>query len=112
MPARTLNLMLGLWLFFTAFALPRTAPSLTNAWIVGILASVFAVAGMLRRERLRFVNTALSAWLLASAFVLPQRSGLAVRSDVVVALGMLIASLVPGSMYSYSSRFGRRTARA
>ena len=98
MPARTLNLIVALWLFVSAFAWPRTAPSFTNAWVVGLLAAVFAVVGM-TRAKARFANTALSAWLLVSAFVLPQRSPIARWNDVAVAGAMLLLSLVPGTMY-------------
>lgn len=98
MPARTLNLILALWLFFSAFAWPRTAASFTNAWVVGLLAAIAAVVGM-TRERARFANTALSAWLLAAAFVLPQRSPAARWNDLAVACAMLLLSLVPGTLY-------------
>ena len=103
MPARTLSLILGLWQFFSAFALPRTPASFANAWIVGLLAAVFALAGM-SAGRARFVDTALSAWLLASAFVLPHRTALAVRNDAAVAIAILLLSLVPGTMYTTGRR--------
>jgi hypothetical protein len=108
MAARTLNLMLALWLFFTAFAFPRTVPSMTNAWAVGLVVSIFSVASMLRRAKLRYVNTALSAWLLASVYVLPQRGPAAWWNDVLVALAMLVLSLIPGSMYA-RTELGRRS---
>jgi hypothetical protein len=98
MAARTLNLILALWLFFSAFAFPRSAASFTNAWLIGLLAAVFALAGM-RSPGARFANTTLSAWLLVSAFVLT-RGGTAARwNDLVVAIVMLAVSLVPGTMY-------------
>ncbi|HSD21550.1 MAG TPA: hypothetical protein VLC54_15995 [Anaeromyxobacter sp.] len=98
MAARTLNLILALWLFVSAFAWPRTSASFTNAWVVGLLAAVFAVMGM-TRAKARFADTALSAWLLVSAFVLPQRSPIARWNDLAVAVAMLLLSLVPGTMY-------------
>ncbi|WP_242337909.1 MULTISPECIES: hypothetical protein [Anaeromyxobacter] len=98
MPARTLNLMLALWLFFSAFAFPRTTPSFTNAWAVGLLAAIFAVLGM-TRAKARFANTALSAWLVVAALVLPQRSPAARWNDLAVAAAMLLLSLVPGTLY-------------
>jgi hypothetical protein len=98
--ARTLNLMLALWLFFSAFAWPRTPPSMTNAWAVGLVVAIVSVASMFRRVRLRYVCTALSAWLLAAAFLLPQRSPVARWNDVLVAIAMLVVSLIPGSLYS------------
>jgi hypothetical protein len=98
MTARTLNLILALWLFLSAFVWPRTAASFTNAWVVGLLAAVFAVVGM-TRAKARFANTALSAWLLVAALVLPQRSPIARWNDLAVAVAMLLVSLVPGTMY-------------
>ncbi len=73
MPARTLGLILSLWLFFTAFVWSRSPASFANACAVGVLAAASSLAGM-AAARARFVATGLSAWLLASAFLLPQRS--------------------------------------
>lgn len=98
MPARTLGLILSLWLFVSAFAFPRTPASMTNAWVVGLLGAVSSVAGM-HAVRARFVATALSAWLLAAAFMLPRRSPLTLWNDLAVAVLTLILSLVPGTMY-------------
>jgi hypothetical protein len=98
MTARTLGLMLSLWLFFSAFAMPRSPESFANAWLVGLVAAVAAFVGY-RSPRARFLDTALSAWLLVAAFVLPRRSGLAFWNDVVVAVLLLATSLVPGTMY-------------
>jgi hypothetical protein len=103
MSARTLSLILGLWQFFSAFVFPRTPASFANAWIVGLLAAVFALAGMSVR-RARFADTAVSAWLLASAFLLPRRTSLAVWNDVAVAVAILLLSLVPGTMYTTGRR--------
>lgn len=109
MAARTLGIMLSLWLFFSAFAWPRSPPSFTNAWLVGLWSGVAALAGM-RSPRARFVAAALSAWLVVSAFVLPRRSGIAWWNDVAVGLMMLAVSLVPGTMYL--RRFESRRAHA
>ncbi len=98
MAARTLSLILGLWEFFSAFAFPRTPAGFRNAWIVGLLSAVLAVVGM-NVARARFANTALSAWLLASAFVLPHRTPLAFWNDVAIAVLLFALSLVPGTMY-------------
>jgi hypothetical protein len=99
MAARTLNLLLGLWLFSSAFTFPRTPASMRNALAVGALVAALSVASMLHRVWLRFVNTALSAWLLVAAFLLPQRSALARWNDALIALAMVVLSLVPGSIY-------------
>lgn len=97
MPARTLGLILSLWLFVSAFAFPRPPASMTSAWVVGLLAAVSSVVGM-QAARARFVATALSA-----AFVLPRRTPVAFWNDVAVAALMLVLSLVPGTMYRRES---------
>jgi hypothetical protein len=96
-PARTLNLILGLWLFVSAFAFQRTSPAFTNAWIVGLAVAITALFGM-TRPRARYGNTILSAWLLVSAFALPHRSPAAFWHDLTAALLILLLSLVPGTM--------------
>jgi hypothetical protein len=96
-PARTLTLILGLWLFVSAFAFQRTSAMFTNAWLVGLASALAALAGM-SRGPIRYANTALSAWLLVSAFALPHRSPAAFWHDIVVAMLMLLLSLVPGTM--------------
>jgi hypothetical protein len=98
MTARTLGIVLSLWLFFSAFAFPRSPASFSNAWLVGLAAGVAALAG-LRSPRARFVDSALAGWLLVAAFLLPRRSGIAFWNDVIVAALLLATSLVPGTMY-------------
>lgn len=97
MPARTLNLILAIWLFVSAFAWPHSTASFTNTWIVGLLAAIFALIGM-KNPGARYVNTALSAWLFISAFVLPHVSAGTVWNNALVAIAMFIISLVPGTM--------------
>ncbi len=98
MPARTLGLILSLWLFLSAFVWSRSPASFANACVVGLLAAASSLAGM-AAPRARFVATALSTWLLASAFILPRRSPIAFWNDLAVAALMVLLSLVPGTMY-------------
>jgi hypothetical protein len=99
MPARTLGIVLSLWLFFSAFAWPRSPEGFANAWLVGLFCGFATLAAMTRSPRARYLGVALSAWLLASAFILPSRSSLAFWNDLVVAVLLLVVSLVPGTMY-------------
>jgi hypothetical protein len=98
MAARTLGIVLSLWVFFSAFAFPRSPASFVNAWLVGLASGVAALAGM-RAPRARWIGVALSAWLVAAASLLPRRSGLAYWNDLAVGLLLLAISLVPGTMY-------------
>jgi hypothetical protein len=98
MPARTLGLVLSLWLFFSAFAWPRTHASFANAWIVGLLAAAASLASM-RVGPARFMATVLSAWLVVSAVVIGHRTPMSFWNDLGVGVLMLLLSLVPGTMY-------------
>ena len=59
---RVANIILGIWLFISAFAWPHTYAQMTNTWIVGLLCVVFAVIAM-RVPEARYLNTVLSIWL-------------------------------------------------
>ncbi len=98
MPARTLSLVLGLWEFFAAFAIPRMQPSFRAAWILGLLAAAFSVAGI-TAPRARFGTLAAGLLVLLSAFVVPHRTPIAWWNDVVVGAALAALSLVPGTMY-------------
>jgi hypothetical protein len=98
MAARTLGIVLSLWLFFSAFVFPRTPEAFANAWLVGLASGVAALAGF-RAPRARFVALALSGWLLAATLVFPRRSTAAFWNDLAVAALLLVVSLVPGTMY-------------
>ena len=94
-PARVLAALLGAWLFLSGFPWEHTPAQRVNAWGVGILC--LAVALMARAaSQLRFINTALSAWLFASVWVLPHVSAATRWNDAVVAVAVFGLSLVPG----------------
>jgi len=78
MPARTLGLMLSLWLFFSAFAWHRSKEGFANAWLV------------------------------VAAFVLPRASPVAFWNDVAVGALMFLLSLVPGTLYLPAEHLQRR----
>jgi hypothetical protein len=110
MPARTLSLILGLWLFVSAFAFQRPPPAFTNAWVVGLAAALAAITAMTRAPA-RYANTALAAWLVVSAFALPHRSPASFWHDVAMGLVMLLLSLVPGTIRPMPRRAEAAAAR-
>jgi hypothetical protein len=97
MAARALNLILGLWLFVSAFVFARAPVTFTNAWILGLLV-VTMVAIALKTPSARYLNTALSAWLLVSAFVLPHLRAAERWHDAIVAIAIFAFSLVPTTL--------------
>lgn len=94
--ARSLNLVMGIWLFATAFLWQHTDASRLNTWLVGVLvgACAFVAAWV---PMARWGNTALSIWLFFSSLSLYHLSGATLWNNVIVAIIVFLASLVPGS---------------
>jgi hypothetical protein len=93
--ARYVNLVLGVWLFISAFIWEHTAAERTNTWILGVLFVVFALVAM-RSTGARWVNTALSIWLFISVWALPHDNAGTMWNNALVAIVVFIASLVAG----------------
>ncbi len=106
MAARTINLLLGIWLFISAFVWPHDAAQMTNTWILGVLCVIFALIAM-RVERVRFLNTLLAIWLFISAFALPAQSRATVWNNVLVAIAVFLISLAPQDRLSLPTRTPR-----
>src|SRR5690348_2294262 len=95
MSARFVTVLLGVWLFISAFAWPHAPEQLTNTWICGVVCVVAALVAVGWSPG-RYFNTLLALWLLISAWVLPTHEVLTVWNNVAVAIAMLVLSLVPG----------------
>ena len=99
MAARTLNVLVGIWLFISAFCWPHASAQFINTWICGVVCVVLALIAM-RFEQARFVNTLLGIWLFISAFALPHNSaGVGTEwNNALVAVAIFIISLTPSTM--------------
>ncbi len=93
--ARYLNVVLGVWLFISAFIWEHTAAERTNTWILGVLFVVFALVAT-RSPGARWVNTALSIWLFISVWALPHDNVGTMWNNALVAIVVFFASLVGG----------------
>jgi hypothetical protein len=91
-PARVVNLVLGIWLFISAFVWPHDVAQMTNTWILGVLAVIFALIAM-RVQAVRYLNSLLAVWLFISAFALPHLHRGTVWNNALVALVMFFVSL-------------------
>jgi hypothetical protein len=89
---RIINVVLGIWLFISAFIWPHSQAQLTNTWIVGVLCVLFALIA-LRVHEARYLNTALAVWLFISAFALPHVSVGTVWNNALVAIAIFFVSL-------------------
>ena len=93
--ARIANVILGVWLFISAFAWWHGAAQMTNTWIVGILQVIFALVAIFVVPKARYLNTALAIWLFISSISIPSPSTGAVWNNVIVAVLTFVFSLVP-----------------
>jgi hypothetical protein len=94
--ARVSNFILGVWLFVSAFLWPHTPAERTNVAIVGLFIALTALSVWTTGPalRLRFINTALGAWLLVSIIAFPTRSiATGINSAIVGTLVFLLALL-------------------
>ena len=93
-PPRIINVILGIWLFVSAFIWPHSRAQLTNTWILGVLCVLFALVAM-ALPWARYLNTLLAIWLFISAWALPTVSAGTIWNNVLVAIAVFIVSLVP-----------------
>ncbi len=104
--ARIVNVVLGIWLFISAFIWPHSYAQMTNTWIVGELCVAFAVIAM-RVAEVRYLNTILAVWLFISVWALPRLNVGTAWNNALVAIAMFFVSLSPG--YLGRTRTGTRT---
>lgn len=91
---RWLNVVLGAWLFISAFSWPHGEAQFVNSWLIGI-AMVIAAGTAIRYDGARYVNSVLAAWLFVSAWALPTFSTATFWNNVLVGVAAFIISLVP-----------------
>jgi hypothetical protein len=91
LPAVYAAMLLGVWLFMSAFIWSDTDAARSNSWIVGL--AIIAVA-ILGTRRVWWVNAALGLWTVISAFALPHTTPATQWSAVIVGLGVGIISIV------------------
>ena len=88
--ARYANILLGLWLFLTAFAWRHAPAAWANTWIVGLLVVAMAIWGLTYPGLWR-VNALLGLWLIVAAGVFPHLLGASRANNIVV--GFLITTV-------------------
>lgn len=96
--ARYVNIILGVWLFISAFLWIHSAEQYTNTWVSGVLCAAFAAVA-LRVQWMRYLNTALAVWLFLSAWALPTVSTATVWNNVLVSIAIFIVSLIPSARF-------------
>jgi hypothetical protein len=93
MAARTLNMMLGIWLFISAFVWTHNPTQLGNTWICGVLCVVIALIAM-RVATARYLNVVLGAWVVVSTFILGHGNP-TLWNNVLVGIAIVLLALTP-----------------
>jgi hypothetical protein len=94
MAARWTNFWLAVWLLLSGFLWQHGDAQEANTWVIGMLMLV-AVLVALHEPRVRFLNTALGAWLVASAWALPHDRAATRWNAVIVGALVVALSLLP-----------------
>jgi hypothetical protein len=89
---RTINMMLGLWVFASAFLWAHATPEQTNTAVVGALCVLFALAAT-AAPRVRYLNSLLAIWLFISSWAIPVERIGTVWSNALSAVAIFIVSL-------------------
>ncbi len=92
--ASGINVVLGIWLFISAFVWQHTTAEMTNTWILGVLCVIFALIA-LSAPQARYLNTALAIWLFISVWALPHDNMATMWNNALVAIAVFIVSLIP-----------------
>ena len=90
--SRYLNIIVGVWLFISAFAWRHSAAQFTNTWIMGIVVAAIAALA-LTWPTIRYLNTLAGAWLIMSAFALPTITAGTRWNNFIVGIVVVVLSL-------------------
>jgi hypothetical protein len=92
MVARLTNLMLGLWLFLSAFSWPHPGASGFITWTAGLLIACVSILTM-AFPAARWANVVLGLWVMVAAFIFHQDNA-TLWNNLVVGLCVFIAAPV------------------
>ena len=92
----SINVVLGVWLFASAFLWPHSLATFINALVVGIVIAGSAIVAM-RWPAARLVDTAAGVWLIASLFAWPSVAPATAWTHFFVGAAVALVSIVgPG----------------
>jgi hypothetical protein len=91
--ARGINIALGIWVFISAFVFNLTNAPRTNNIVVGIAIALVALWAIWN-EGARYINTALSVWLVLSTVSVFKMTNAPLWSNVLCGVVVFALSLV------------------
>ncbi len=90
---RGLNVLLGAWLFASAFLWPHHDNEAFNDWVCGLLVTASALCAIWAPP-FRWVNAAVAVWLGASVLIFNYASRVTRIHDLVLAGAMFVVAMV------------------
>jgi hypothetical protein len=87
------NALLGAWLVVSAFLWHHSKANFVNAWLIGVVVVVSSLMAI-RVPWFRFVTAAAGLWLITGLFAGGQLEAVTVWHNVMVGLGIVLASTV------------------
>jgi hypothetical protein len=105
--ARYANMVLGAWLFLSAFLWSHSAFVRTNTWIVGLLIVAFA-GWALVAPKVRWANTVIGAWFFFSTLFAFHLYAGTMWHNLIAAIIVFGLSLVPSARINAGVRTGRQ----
>ncbi len=93
--ARVLNLLLGVWLFISAFVWPHTQGERLETWILGVCIVVFSLIAM-SQPAARWINTLAAIVLFFATLAIPHSNPGTLWNNLIVAVVVFILSFVGG----------------
>lgn len=104
---RIASVLLGAWLFISAFLLPYEGAQFTNTWVVGLAVVVISLFGIASAPA-RFLNTLAAIWLFLSVWILPGATTGTRWNSALTAVLIFLLSLAPAEEQRTIPSAGRR----
>jgi hypothetical protein len=108
MSTRIFNVLIGTWLFVSAFMWSHAPLEAAFTMACGGLSAVFALATIYYRG-FRYLNAGLAVLLFASTLVLSAWQGPTMWHNAVVAIALFVLALVDGTTESIHREHGARS---
>lgn len=94
--ARGINIALGVWLFISGFMWEQPQGARVNSYVIGAAIALVAVWALFN-EGARYLNTALSVWLVLSTVAVFKLTNAPLWNNVIVGIVVFALSLVGAS---------------
>jgi hypothetical protein len=100
---RWVSLVIGVWIFISAFVWPHTLGERTDTWILGVLIFLASI-GAMAMPPVRFLNTLFAIWLFFSTLIIHHQQPGTLWSNCIAAIIVFIMSLIPSHASTTSGR--------